>query len=217
MALALPFDRFLKSPIMMGISKETERKLRGDARPVELAPRDRMPADVISFLARGHAKFVALLPNGQEHAAAFLWPGALVVHAPERGGELAALDHCSIVAFPPERFLEIISGDRAAAHNVARAQAQRVDELRRHGAMLARLNAREKIVTFLNQLAQKNGVVEAESVKLRLPMSRAEIADHLGLTIETTSRCMTELKRSGLISCPSRREVVLLSKSGIGP
>src|SRR5690606_32378084 len=125
---------------------------------------------------------------------------------------LIAIGRCSIVTFPPAPFFEIVSVDRNAAHNVWRELSAQIHALRHHAAMIARLSARERIIMFLNRLARERGIVEGERVRLALPMSRADIADHLGLTIETVSRCMMQFQRSGLISCPSRREVLLLSR-----
>jgi CRP/FNR family nitrogen fixation transcriptional regulator len=73
-----------------------------------------------------------------------------------------------------------------------------------HVMMLGRQSACERVVAFLLDMKTRlsnDGVV--------LPMSRQDIADYLGLTIETVSRTFTQLQDSGLIDLPSRRRVVL--------
>lgn len=68
---------------------------------------------------------------------------------------------------------------------------------------LTKKTASEKIAAFLLMLAkrQNSGVDE---VVIRLPMSRQDIADFLGMSIETVSRRLTDLKEKGVISLPSR-------------
>ena len=75
--------------------------------------------------------------------------------------------------------------------------------------MLGRKTAREKVATFLvtlwARLTPENTILET----LTLPMSRSDIADFLGLTIETVSRTLTTFKREKLISLPDANHVVI--------
>ena len=76
--------------------------------------------------------------------------------------------------------------------------------------LLGRKSAREKVLSFLLlQAKQENDLDEVEATALDLPMSRGDIADYLGLTIETVSRTFTALKEEGLIDLPSAQHVVL--------
>jgi len=59
------------------------------------------------------------------------------------------------------------------------------------------------------------GLKQLSRQKLELPFSRQQIADVLGLTIETVSRQFTRLKNEGIIDLPSRREVVILDYEGL--
>lgn len=77
--------------------------------------------------------------------------------------------------------------------------------LRAHVTLLGRRSALERVVTFLRILSERQrqpGVIE-------LPMSRQDIADHLGLTIETVSRTMTQLQDIGLITLEGSRRVLV--------
>jgi CRP-like cAMP-binding protein len=78
-----------------------------------------------------------------------------------------------------------------------------------HMLLLGRKNAQEKVASLLVELARRIGADEA-SPAFRLPISRQEMADHLGLTIETVSRTMTRLREKGLIALPTPHNVVLL-------
>ena len=68
---------------------------------------------------------------------------------------------------------------------------------------LTKKTASEKIAAFLLMLAKRQNP-DADDVLIRLPMSRQDIADYLGMSIETVSRRLTDLKEKGVISLPSR-------------
>jgi CRP-like cAMP-binding protein len=77
----------------------------------------------------------------------------------------------------------------------------------RHLLVLGRQSAKERVVSFLLRLADRTDV--GQNDRLDLPMSRQDIADHLGLTIETVSRVIGDLKRSGAIVVPNLTQIIL--------
>jgi len=91
-----------------------------------------------------------------------------------------------------------------------------LDEARARMLMLGRKTAEEKVSTFLldmaNHLARKSC---SRVVEFDLPVTRAQIADVLGLTIETVSRQLTKLKRDGLIDLPSGRRVAIRNRQAL--
>ncbi|MEZ5956330.1 MAG: helix-turn-helix domain-containing protein [Hyphomonadaceae bacterium] len=101
--------------------------------------------------------------------------------------------------------------DKAASEdaNVARALLQltsaQLAHMRDHALILGRKGAGERVAAFLLQLAGRLVTTR----ELDLPMSRADIADYLGLTIETVSRAFSEFERNAAISLPSSRHVVM--------
>ncbi len=76
-----------------------------------------------------------------------------------------------------------------------------------HLVMLGRQTAKERVASFLLLLAERNDA--EDGVALDLPMGRQDIADYLGLTIETVCRALTDLKKDGLIAIPNRHQVVI--------
>lgn len=98
-------------------------------------------------------------------------------------------------------------------HKLLERTLGELDRTRRWMLLLGRMNAGQKIASFLletvERLGQGNGAEEGGPVTLALPLSRQQIADVLGLTIETVSRQMTKFKNEGIIELPSRREVVI--------
>jgi CRP/FNR family nitrogen fixation transcriptional regulator len=76
-----------------------------------------------------------------------------------------------------------------------------------HMMLLGRKSAAEKIATFLLDMDRRLSGGE----HVDLPMSRTDIADHLGLTVETVSRALTQMERQGLIELPSHRRTIVLA------
>ncbi len=76
-----------------------------------------------------------------------------------------------------------------------------------HLVMLGRQSAKERIASFLLLLAARVKASDGEIIEL--PMGRQDIADYLGLTIETVCRALSDLKRSRLITTPNTHQVVL--------
>lgn len=80
-----------------------------------------------------------------------------------------------------------------------------------HVLMLGRKSARERVVGLLVDLADRTG---AQS-ELDVPMSRQDMADYLGLTIETVSRTLTQLQADGVIALPTTRHIVLRDRAAL--
>ena len=78
-------------------------------------------------------------------------------------------------------------------------------------AVLLIMSAQERVENFLLEMADR----ELSKGQIELPMSRQDIADYLGLTIETVSRTLTLLEKSGVISLPSSRRIVLNNYDGL--
>ena len=76
--------------------------------------------------------------------------------------------------------------------------------------MLARKSAMEKVASFLVTLSDRIGTSRDGLTRWALPMSRADIADFLGLTIETVSRTLTRLRKAGVIAF-DRAQTVLIT------
>lgn len=94
-----------------------------------------------------------------------------------------------------------ISQKRLAMFSKSLAAAER------HVAMLGHQSAKERVASFFLALEMQRRTSDDHTVDL--PLSRQDIADYLGLTIETTCRALSELKRQNIIATPSRRRIVI--------
>lgn len=102
------------------------------------------------------------------------------------------------------------------AHKLLERTLTELDRTRRWMLLLGRMNAEQKLATFLLETTERLAPASCSFVPndgpqtIELPLSRQQIADVLGLTIETVSRQFTRMKNDGLIDISGRREVTVL-------
>ncbi len=82
-----------------------------------------------------------------------------------------------------------------------------------HLVILGRQSARERVGSFLVQLLDRNK--RFERCIIALPMTRQDMADYLGLTIETVCRVLTSLKRSHIIDIPNRHQIKVRNEAAL--
>lgn len=99
---------------------------------------------------------------------------------------------------------DLAGRDLDVAARVLGLVMSKLERTRRHVAMLSRKSACERLAAFLMDLAQRSGTAGV----VELAMSRQEIADYLGLTIETVSRTFSRFEADGLITHHDRRRVL---------
>jgi CRP-like cAMP-binding protein len=81
----------------------------------------------------------------------------------------------------------------------------------RNHLMLLVKNARQRVAGFLLEMSRRS----SDSDEIILPMSRQDIADYLGLTIETVSRSLTQLENAAAIALPSSRHIILCNRKAL--
>lgn len=78
-----------------------------------------------------------------------------------------------------------------------------------HFVLLGRKSALEKVASFLLALTRRHADEDALTARITLPMTRADIADYLGITNETVSRCLTKLRLRGIIEIPMPQTILV--------
>jgi CRP/FNR family nitrogen fixation transcriptional regulator len=122
------------------------------------------------------------------------------------------VETATIVAYRRCRLDRLTAEDSDFTQQVVAAMMRSLERAQDHLLLLGRKSALEKIATFLLDMAAR--LPDLDHVDL--PMSRIDIADHLGLTIETVSRSLTRLERDGVIRLPEhRRSIILYNKSAL--
>jgi len=107
-----------------------------------------------------------------------------------------------------DRMLELRSDVRDSVMALIRGELRAAHE---HLVTLGCQGAKERVATFLLQLARRAGAKDGDTIEIEL--GRQDMADYLGLTLETISRTFSEFRRIGAIGLPERRKIVLRSKA----
>jgi len=152
-------------------------------------------------LVDGVIRLYKLLPDGRRQIVGFALPGDFLgMTTGDRHGvgadAIGPVTVCRIARAPFVRF----SADKLKLlHRINELVVQELHRARDHMVLLGRRSAEEKVATFLvdwrDRLAELGGAADI----VLLPMSRQDIADYLGLTIETVSRTFTKLERDGVL------------------
>jgi len=104
-------------------------------------------------------------------------------------------------------------------HKLLHRTLDELDNARKWMQLLGRKNAEEKIATFLlfisDKLAGQGCSPEDMTEGFTLPFGRQQVADILGLTIETVSRQFTRMRSAGLIDLPTRRDIVIQDRAAL--
>lgn len=101
--------------------------------------------------------------------------------------------------------------DSAAANALLTLLRRQLQNAQEHALVLGRKGAGERVASFLLKIAER----ATSEREIDLPMSRADIADYLALTIETVSRAFTQLERDHTIALPSSRHVVVRDRCAL--
>lgn len=158
-------------------------------------------ANALYNITSGAVKLYKLLPDGRRQITGFLFAGdflglAVGDHYAYSAEAISKVTLCRFPRIQLDRLMDQYPKLQRrlfsiASNELAAAQDQML--------LLGRKTAREKICSFLGVLSRSNLRRNLTPEIIHLPMSRADIADYLGLTTETVSRSFTQLKTSGLI------------------
>ena len=161
-------------------------------------------ADYFYKVVSGVVRTCKFLVDGRRQIDAFHIPGD--VFGLESGTEYRlsaeAVSDCTVIAF---RKTKSVAGDPALSQELLGFAMQSMIRAQAHSLLLGRHSAMEKVAGFLLDWAEKF----SSQATLSLAMTRQDIADYLGLTIETVSRTLSQLERDNVIDLPTARQIRL--------
>lgn len=168
---------------------------------------------VTSGVVRGYLE----LPDGRRQVTDFFFPGDFLVLRPGATYSLTAeaITDVELLVYsvnPREGTPMTISPSMSpeVTRLFLEALRQRLSDARDKMVSLGRKTAEERLASFLISLARHTG--SDNGTRIMVPMTRADIADHLGLTLETVSRMFKLLRTKGIISLPSATEIRVLDR-----
>jgi CRP/FNR family nitrogen fixation transcriptional regulator len=194
-------------PISSGFEAPSSRSL-GGFQPVVLFPAGTEiyaqgeKSDSLYKVEFGAIRIYRLLADGRRQISAFHLAGEIFGFEADRTHHFFAEAMCATgvrarrTAFRQNEFASELLP--VALQDLVRAQE--------HLLVLGRQNAVERVAAFLVDMSERQGGLRT----IELPMSRTDIADYLGLTIETVSRVFSKLRQKGVLRLPSLRGVEIM-------
>jgi CRP/FNR family transcriptional regulator, anaerobic regulatory protein len=164
-------------------------------------------AGQIFDVLEGVLRVYRIMPDGRRAIMGFIHPGdVLGVSFQNRYLFTAeAVTEVKVRRFGRGRFFAMINETPALRPQLFAILCDEMSAAQDQMLLLGRKTAEERVVSFLLAIYRKS----AKGAEIELPMSRQDMADYLGLTMETVSRMMTSLTRRGLIAAGARHTVTL--------
>lgn len=172
------------------------------------------PAEYLYQVVRGAVRATKMLEDGRRQIGAFYRAGDFFGLEAGDDHSFSAEAICTSVVRLAKRssIVAMAARDTTLAAELWASTARSLRGAQDHMLLLGRKTAEERLATFLMSLA---GAAANGQIVVELPMSRQDIADYLGLTIETVSRTFTKLEDTATIALPSSRRIVVRSPSGL--
>jgi len=170
------------------------------------------PADYLYKILSGTVRTYRILADGRRQIGAFYLPGD--VFGLETGDEHAfsaeAIVDAKVLVIRRGSLAALAQRDNDVAHQLWDLTRRELERAQGHVLLLVK-TARERVVGFLLDMAERGHAGN----EVDLPMSRQDIADYLGLTIETVSRTLTQLATTATIEVPTSRRIVLRNRAAL--
>jgi len=150
-----------------------------------------------------------LLADGRRQICRFAYPGDIlgVDCAKRHLNNAEALSDSVVRSIPVSAIDKLIDSEPGFGQTLLHITAMELAGTREQLLSLGRKSASEKLATFLLSIARRSALPGNSEVLFDLPMKRCDIADYLGLTVETVSRNFTRLKVAGVIELLSSHQI----------
>jgi CRP/FNR family transcriptional regulator len=172
------------------------------------------PAADFFNITRGSVKLFKLLPDGRQQVTGFAGVGHFLGLAVSTTYSFSAeaLEPVRMCRFSRPKLRALLDDFPQLERRLLETACNELAAAQEQMLLLGRKTARERLASFL--VARARDLAPCSTGQhLHLPMTRAEIADYLGLTIETVSRTFTRFRAEKRISTPSNSEVLLLDRA----
>ena len=157
-------------------------------------------------LTSGLLRLSKLLPDGRRQIAGFLFPGDFlgITMEEEHAFTAEAVAPSTLCRFPRARFDEMVASNPQLERRLYEVAAHELAAARQQLVLLGRKTATERVASFMLMLARRCSAGQ-DCGDIDLPVSRIDMADYLGLRIETVSREVSALKAARVIQLTGRQ------------
>jgi len=170
-------------------------------------------AEYIYKVVSGAVRTYKILSDGRRQVCGFYLPGD--VFGLESGDEhtfsAGAITASNVMIVKRSTLFSLAARDANVTRKLLALTSDELQRLQDHSLVLIK-TAQERVAGFLLEMAARG----AADNQVELPMSRQDIADYLGLTIETVSRTLSQLQNSAAIDLPNSRRIVLRNRAALG-
>lgn len=169
-------------------------------------------ADYLFNIRSGAVRISKMLSDGRRQITGFLFAGDFFGLSCDKKYSYTAeaITDVEICRFPRQKMIETFREIPKLNERVFEMTRTELQSSHEQMLLLGRKTAKEKLCSFLLNMAKKSRVLgQLQENEIDLPMSRSDIADYLGLTVETVSRQFTNLNKLGLIELDGAHKVFL--------
>jgi CRP/FNR family transcriptional regulator, nitrogen fixation regulation protein len=174
------------------------------------------PATCWFRLVSGAARRYAVQPGGRHQIISLVLPGDFFGFTNEHcyGCITEAVRDGTIIAeYPRSRVVELANGNPQVAWAVCHLASEAVSKSEKQVLIISRATALGKVGMFVLEMAAR--LTASPSDLVALPVSRYVIADYLAVSVETVCRCLSELKRQGVIELVSARQINIVDREAL--
>jgi CRP/FNR family transcriptional regulator, nitrogen fixation regulation protein len=170
------------------------------------------PAEFVYKLVSGSVRTYKILSDGRRQIGAFYLPGDVFGLEVGKVHQFAAeaIGKAVVRVVRRSAIVSLAERDCDVARELWTFTARELHRVQEHMLLLVK-SAQQRVASFLLEMSERL----ATSDSMQLPMSRQDIADYLGLTIETVSRTMSQLVSESAIDLPSSRRIVLRNRGAL--
>lgn len=172
---------------------------------------------VYSNILSGVVKLTKLMPDGRQQIVGLQFAPDFLGRPFSDGSDIVAEAATTVrlCSFPKNVVEKIMQDAPEMEHRLHEQHMRELDEAREWMLTLGRKTALEKVASFIYLIVthidpERTGKAPVE---IELPLKRADIADFLGLTIETVSRQITNLRKQGVISVNDRKSIIVTNEA----
>lgn len=171
-------------------------------------------ADDFFNVTSGTVKLYKLLPDGRQQITGFAGTGQFLGLAvtDTYTFSVQAIEPVRVCRFSRPRLRHLMDDYPHVEERLLQAACQELVTAQEQILLLGRKSAQERLATFLVSWSRQGDRHVPPSDRVRLPMTRGDIADHLGLTIETVSRTFSRFRTDGRIRTPNSNEVIITDR-----
>lgn len=162
------------------------------------------PAEYLCQVISGAVRTYRMLDDGRRQVVAFYLPGDIfgVEAGDSHLSSAEAISESQVLVVKRASAMARAEHEKDLARQLWTLTVRELQRVQQHSLVLIK-NAEERVAGFLLEMASRG----SGSMAIELPMSRQDIADYLGLTIETVSRTFTQLVQSGTIALETSRRI----------